>query len=139
MKIVLDVVAGPLGPAGLASAAGKLKSAPAIVESLASVGVKPRQIPLLASVEILSVRGLLASIWSRPLGVAAALGFVLYFLGGGLPAPPGQREAARAGRSQRPSYCRWRDGDSEAAPKKLGPCRLVLLVARDGPRGARTP
>ncbi len=81
MNVVLDIVAGLLGLAALASAIGKLKRAPAIVESLTSVGVKPQQIPLLASVEILGVLGLLAGIWSRPLGVAAAVGFALYFFG----------------------------------------------------------
>ncbi|MGA7834326.1 MAG: DoxX family protein [Acidimicrobiales bacterium] len=81
MKIALDIVAGLLGLAALASAVGKLNKAPAIVESLTSVGVTPPQIPLLASLEILGVLGLVVGIWIRPLGDAASLGFALYFLG----------------------------------------------------------
>jgi hypothetical protein len=52
-----------------------------VVESLTSVGVKPQQIPLLATVEVVGVLGLLVGIWSKPLGIAASIGFVLYFLG----------------------------------------------------------
>ena len=81
MKIALDVVAGLLTLAALGSAVGKLRRAPAVIESLTSVGVKPQQIPLLAAVEIVGVLGLLVGIWSKPLGIAASIGFVLYFLG----------------------------------------------------------
>jgi len=80
MKIALDIVAGLLGLAALGSAMGKLRKAPAVIESLTSVGVKPNQIPLLAAVEIAGVLGLLIGIWSKPLGIAASIGFVLYFL-----------------------------------------------------------
>ena len=52
MKIALDIVAGLLALAALASAVGKLKKTPDVVKTLTSVGVTPQQIPLLAGVEI---------------------------------------------------------------------------------------
>ena len=81
MKIALDIVAGLLGLAALGSAMGKLRKAPAVIESLTSVGVKSQHIPLLALIEMAGALGLLAGIWSKPLGIAASIGFVLYFLG----------------------------------------------------------
>ncbi len=81
MKIALDIVAGVLALAALGSAVGKLRRAPAVVEALAGVGVTPQQLPVLAAVEIAGALGLLVGIWSKPLGVAASIGFTLYFLG----------------------------------------------------------
>ena len=81
MKIALDIVAGLLALAALASAVGKLKKTPDVVKTLTSVGVTPQQIPLLAGLEILGALGLAVGIWSKPLAVAASIGFVAYFLG----------------------------------------------------------
>ena len=81
MTTALIVLAGLLGFIAAGSAFGKLKKLPQIVESLTSVGVKPEQMPILATLELLGALGLVVGIWSQPIGLAAAIGLSLYFLG----------------------------------------------------------
>jgi uncharacterized membrane protein YphA (DoxX/SURF4 family) len=63
------------------SATGKLNRMPKVVASLSAVGVKDRHYPFLASLEIAAAIGLLIGLWVAPLGIAAAIGSVLYFIG----------------------------------------------------------
>lgn len=65
----------------LFSARGKLVRDPAQVATLTRVGVRDKHLPLLATAEIAGALGLLAGLVWWPLGVAAAIGVVLYFLG----------------------------------------------------------
>jgi len=81
MTTALLVLASLLGLIAAGSAMGKLKKAPQIVESLTSVGVKPEQMPILATLELLGALGLVVGIWSQPIGLAAAIGLSLYFIG----------------------------------------------------------
>ena len=81
MTLTLTILASLLGFIAAGSAIGKLKKMPQVVESLTSVGVKPEQMPLLATLELLGALGLIVGIWFAPVGLAAAIGLSLYFLG----------------------------------------------------------
>ncbi|MEV3874410.1 DoxX family protein [Streptomyces sp. NPDC049906] len=52
-----------------------------IVETMERVGVPRRSYTVLALLKFAGALGLLAGIFYRPLGIAAAVGLVLYFLG----------------------------------------------------------
>ena len=81
MGIALVVLATLLGIAAAGSAVQKLRRDHRVVETLRSVGVQDRQIPVLALLELLGALGLLVGIWVAPIGVAAAIGLALYFAG----------------------------------------------------------
>ena len=81
MTIALVTFASLLGFAAIGSAVSKLKKVPDVMTAMASVGVKPEQIPLLAALEIAGGVGIIAGIWVPPLGLAATIGLVLYFAG----------------------------------------------------------
>lgn len=81
MSIVLVVVAALLGLAAAGSAVGKFRKDPRVVESMRSVGVKESQFPILATLELLGAAGLVVGIWLPLVGLAAAVGLALYFLG----------------------------------------------------------
>ena len=63
----------------LATAIRKLTHAPAVVETYRRVGVPERQLNVLALILIAGAAGLVAGLWWRPVGVAAAAGLVAYF------------------------------------------------------------
>ncbi|HEV2529097.1 MAG TPA: DoxX family protein [Thermomicrobiales bacterium] len=63
------------------SAIGKLTRMPQVVENLAKAGVQPDRFPPLAAIEIAAAAGLVIGLWWAPLGIAAAIGVVLYFVG----------------------------------------------------------
>ncbi|MEV5751040.1 DoxX family protein [Actinoallomurus sp. NPDC052308] len=65
----------------LASAAAKLTKNKQIVEGLTGIGVPLGMFPFLAACEIAGAAGLVIGLWYGPLGVAAAIGVVLYFIG----------------------------------------------------------
>ncbi len=81
MGIALIILATLLGVAAAGSGIQKLRRDARIVESMHSVGVTDRQIPVLAILELLGALGLLVGIWIAPIGIAAAIGLSLYFLG----------------------------------------------------------
>ncbi|MER5687528.1 DoxX family protein [Streptomyces sp. NPDC002205] len=54
---------------------------PHVMASLEAVQVPPRWYGLLAALKFAGALGLLAGIFWRPIGIAAAVGVVLYFLG----------------------------------------------------------
>lgn len=64
----------------LASAGGKRTRNPQVVTNLASAGVAPGQFPLLAALEIAGAVGLVLGLLWAPLGIAAAIGVILYFV-----------------------------------------------------------
>jgi hypothetical protein len=65
-----------------ASAAKKLQKDPQVLEVIGgTVGVPERYFPLLAALELAGAAGILLGLWLAPLGIAAAAGLVLYFLG----------------------------------------------------------
>jgi hypothetical protein len=65
----------------LASAYAKLTKNNAVVQGLTGIGVPLGMFPFLASCEIAGAAGLLIGLWWAPLGIAAAVGVVLYFIG----------------------------------------------------------
>jgi predicted membrane channel-forming protein YqfA (hemolysin III family) len=93
--IVVAIVLG-LGLAGSASA--KIRKDERVTAGLTAAGVPLSWFVPLALLELAGTAGLLIGIWWRPLGIAAAIGVILYFIGAvffhirakdlkGLPAP----------------------------------------------------
>jgi uncharacterized membrane protein YphA (DoxX/SURF4 family) len=81
MSIAYIVAAILLSLVLLASARGKLVKDEKIVEGLSKAQVPLSWFPPLALTEIAGALGLLIGIAWRPLGIAAAIGVVLYFVG----------------------------------------------------------
>jgi hypothetical protein len=65
----------------LFSAGGKLAKQEAQLKTLRTVGFPVDKIWLLASAEIAGAAGLIIGLFWWPLGVAAAIGLILYFVG----------------------------------------------------------
>jgi len=63
------------------SATAKLRRTPQIVDGLTGLGVPLGLFPFLAACEIAGAGGLIIGIWYPPLGIASAIGLVLYFVG----------------------------------------------------------
>ena len=81
MFIVTVVVSVLLALAAAGSAMGKLTKNPKIVEQLTGLGVPTSWLPPLAVAELAGAVGLLVGLAVAPLGMAAAVGLILYFLG----------------------------------------------------------
>jgi hypothetical protein len=82
MFIAYAVIAIALSLALVASAVTKLTKQPRVVEVIAGrVGVPMSWFPMLASAEIAGAVGLTIGLWVPALGIAAAIGVVLYFIG----------------------------------------------------------
>jgi len=81
MSIALVVVGGLYAAIAVGSAAGKLTKNEQVIASLTGVGVKDSFVPVLAILEILGAAGLAFGIWSKALGLAAAVCLALYFAG----------------------------------------------------------
>jgi len=81
MKIALDILGGFIALAITFSAFGKIKRIPGAIEAISHVGVKENQYNLLAALELAGSLGLLVGIWSKPIGIAAATGIAIYFIG----------------------------------------------------------
>ncbi|GAB2974849.1 hypothetical protein GCM10017788_42650 [Amycolatopsis acidiphila] len=80
MEIGYVVVAAVLAVALVGSAFGKLTRSRQVVDSLTGVGVPLKLFPALAACEIAGAAGLVVGIWWPPLGIAGAIGVVLYFV-----------------------------------------------------------
>lgn len=63
------------------SAVGKLTKNPKVIPIMEQVGVPADKIPWLAYIEILGAIGLIVGLFVWPIGVAAAVGVILYFVG----------------------------------------------------------
>ena len=81
MKIALVIFGALLAFAAIGSAVSKLKKVPDVMTAMGKVGVETHQIPVLAYMEIAGGFGIIAGIWSKPLGVLASACLVLYFAG----------------------------------------------------------
>ncbi|MEU1347668.1 DoxX family protein [Streptomyces sp. NPDC005786] len=81
MFIAYVVVAILLSLLLLASARGDITRDPKITDNLKALGVPDSWFVPLGLIKIAGALGLLVGIAYRPLGVAAAIGVVLYFLG----------------------------------------------------------
>ncbi len=81
MTIALIIFASILTFAAIGSAIAKLKKVADVMAMMASVGVKPSLVPVLAFLEIAGGLGIIAGIWIPVLGAVATIGLVLYFFG----------------------------------------------------------
>ena len=81
MKVALVIFSSLLTFAAIGSAISKLKKVPDVMAAMAKVGVKPNQIPVLAYLEIAGGLGIIAGLWSKPLGILSSACLVLYFAG----------------------------------------------------------
>ena len=81
MNIALIIFGSLLSFAAIGSAIAKLKKVPDVMASMASVGVKPNQVRVLAALEIAGGLGIIAGIWVPGLGTLSAACLVLYFVG----------------------------------------------------------
>lgn len=81
MYIVTLIVSIFLAVALTFSAVGKLTKNAQVMPIMESVGVPADKIPWLAYVEILGAIGLVVGLFVWPIGVAAAIGVILYFVG----------------------------------------------------------
>ena len=81
MTISLIIFGALLAFAAIGSAIAKLKKVPDVMASMASVGVKPNQVPVLAALEIAGGLGVIAGIWEPALGTLASICLVAYFAG----------------------------------------------------------
>ncbi|MCY0925699.1 DoxX family protein [Streptomyces sp. H27-H1] len=81
MFIAYAVVAGLLALVLLASATFTLQRNPAITANMERVGVPDSWLPRLAALKVAGAIGLVAGLWLTPLGIAAAVGVTLYFIG----------------------------------------------------------
>ncbi|MFD5078727.1 DoxX family protein [Streptomyces sp. NPDC058371] len=81
MSLAYDIVGVLVAVIVLVSGAAKLARSQQLVDGLTSLGVPLGMFPFLAACEIAGAAGLVIGVWYRPLGVAAAIGLVLYFVG----------------------------------------------------------
>lgn len=81
MTIALVIFGSLLTFAAIGSAISKLVKVPDVMTAMASVGVKPNQVPVLAALEIAGGLGIIAGIWLPDLGALSAACLVLYFAG----------------------------------------------------------
>lgn len=80
MFVVLVIVSILLALVLTASAAGKLTKAPQVIENLDRAKVPHSWYPGLAAVELAGAVGLLVGLGAAGLGIAAAIGVVVYFV-----------------------------------------------------------
>jgi uncharacterized membrane protein YphA (DoxX/SURF4 family) len=82
MFVALVITTVALSLIAVASAAMKLRKAEQVVTAIhGAVGVPMRFLPVLAALEIAGAVGILLGLAVEPLGIAAATGLVLYFVG----------------------------------------------------------
>ncbi len=81
MIIATAIVSTLLALTLLASGVMKVRRAPAVVDNLIPLGVPEPAIPVLGTLELAATLGLLAGLFWWPLGVAAAIGSTIYFVG----------------------------------------------------------
>jgi hypothetical protein len=81
MFIALAVVAVLLALAAIGSGLGKLSKHPKAIEPLEQVGVSASSAPALGALEVAGGLGVLVGLYWAPLGIAAATGLALYFVG----------------------------------------------------------
>lgn len=81
MTISLIIFGALLAFAAIGSAISKLVKVPDVMTAMASVGVKPNQVPLLALLEIAGGVGVIVGIWKPALGTLASICLIGYFAG----------------------------------------------------------
>lgn len=80
METIYIVLAAVLAALLVAAGLGAVTRAPAVVTNMNRVGIPKKAYLPLALCEFAGAAGLVIGIWWPPLGVAASIGLVLYFL-----------------------------------------------------------
>lgn len=81
MFTLAAIVSIVLAVAILGSGAATLVKVPAVVKNISSVGWAEDRLWVLAVLKILGAIGLVVGLWVAPIGIAAAIGVALYFVG----------------------------------------------------------
>ena len=82
MFVVCVIVSAVTAVVLLASAAMKLRRHPVVIESVhETCGVPLAYLPALAALEVAAAVGIVVGLWWAPLGIAAAIGAIAYFVG----------------------------------------------------------
>ncbi|MFD4352520.1 DoxX family protein [Nocardia sp. NPDC058519] len=81
MFITYAVVAVLMSVVLLASAGAKFTRPKRLVDQMSTLGLPYRMLPLLGVAQIAGAGGLVIGLWWGPLGIAAAVGLALYFIG----------------------------------------------------------
>jgi hypothetical protein len=81
MFVATVIVSGILALAAAGSAAAKLTKQAKIIESFTRLGVPLSWLPRLAAAELAGTVGLLIGLKVAPLGIAAGIGLIAYFVG----------------------------------------------------------
>lgn len=80
MFIATVIVSVLLAAVVTASGLGKATKAAPIMEGMTTVGVPESRVPLLAVPLLAGAVGVVVGLWIEPIGIAAGIGLVLYFL-----------------------------------------------------------
>ncbi|MFF2124052.1 DoxX family protein [Streptomyces olivochromogenes] len=83
MFIAYAIVATLMSAVLLASAGAKFTRPKRLVDQMSTVGLPFGMLPFLGMAQIAGAGGLIIGLWWGPLGIAAALGLTLYFIGAG--------------------------------------------------------
>jgi type IV secretory pathway TrbD component len=81
MFILLSVLTGFMALVCLGSSIADWKKDPRIVESMERMNVPAGVQPLLPVFKMAGAAGIVLGLWVNPLGIAAGIGLVLYFVG----------------------------------------------------------
>lgn len=81
MFIAYAIVAALMSAVLLASAGAKFTRPKRLVDQMSTVGLPFGVLPFLGMAQIAGAGGLVIGLWWGPLGIAAALGLTLYFIG----------------------------------------------------------
>ncbi len=81
MTVAAAVLSILIALVALGSAIGTFLKVPRVVENITGVGITDAQLPLLAGLKLLGAIGVLVGFAVPAIGVAAAIGLTLYFLG----------------------------------------------------------
>lgn len=81
MFIFLSVLTGFITLVCVSSSVADWKKDPRIMESMDRMKVPVGLIPALPLLKMAGATGIVLGLWSKPLGIAAAIGLVLYFVG----------------------------------------------------------
>jgi uncharacterized membrane protein YphA (DoxX/SURF4 family) len=80
--IALAIITALLAFVAVSSAVMKIRKNEQVVTTInGTVGVPMTVLPVLAALEIAGAVGIVAGLWTAPLGIAAAAGMVAYFIG----------------------------------------------------------
>jgi DoxX-like family len=81
MFILLAVLTGFMALVCVGSSIADWKKDPRIVESMVRMNVPTSVQPALPLFKMAGAAGIVLGLWTKPLGIAASIGLVLYFIG----------------------------------------------------------